>query len=71
MRALAAIEKTRKYLHILDGVLSAVIVLFVTFMTQNLDGNKTFLGILFLLLAVLRYSALSGGRGAGFSCQYL
>ncbi len=52
MRALAAIEKTRKYLHILDGVLSAVIVLFVTFMTQNLDGNKTFLGILFLLLAV-------------------
>ena len=52
MGANAAIKKAGKHLHIFDGVLSAVIVLFVTYMTQNLDGSKTFLGILFLLLGV-------------------
>ena len=51
MKAPAAIIKVKKHLHIWDGVFSAVIVLFATYMTQNLDGNKSFLGILFLLLA--------------------
>ena len=51
MGASSAIKKARNHLHILDGVLSAAIVLFATYMTQNLNGSKLFLGILFLLLA--------------------
>ena len=51
MKAPAAIIKVKKHPHILDGQLSAVIVLFLTYMTQNLDGSKLYLGILFVLLA--------------------
>ena len=51
MKAPAAIIKVKKHPHILDGLLSAVIVLFLTYMTQNLDGSKLYLGILFVLLA--------------------
>lgn len=62
MNTSAAINKGERRLHLLDSLLSGAIVLYATYLMQNMNGGKALLGVLFLLLAAESALRISEGK---------
>ena len=62
MEVSAAKHKGKTSLHIIDSILSGLIVLYATYLIQNFTENKGFLVILFLLMAAENAIRLNEGK---------
>ncbi len=62
MEASVKTQNKRTVLHILDSLLSGVIVLYATYMIRNFVGSKGLLSVLFLLLAAENAIRLAEGK---------